>query len=182
LHQHSYSARTDFGEGYDRVTKLQYVKNTVSHKSSVPSTGSDNTRTIWDVWDTICITVISSCKTIFFRPIFRFRPLLACREPPQAALHGGCAVTVPALPPCARSCPLRPAGFGMSRPRPRCVCCCCCCRPARLLRRRRQAPLLLFWRRNRPARRCLTRFFRCRHRWPWLRPAGRAWCGGSRRC
>ena len=84
MHQHSYSARTDFGEGYDRVTKLQYVKNTVSHKSSVPSTGSDNTRTIWDVWDTICITVISGCKTIFFRPIFWFRPL-ACREPPASS-------------------------------------------------------------------------------------------------
>ena len=33
---------------------------------------SDNTQIVSDVWDTICITVISGCKTIFFRPIFRF--------------------------------------------------------------------------------------------------------------
>ena len=67
------------------MTKLQYVKNMVSHKSSVPTPESDNTQIVSDEWDTICITVISGCKTIFFRPIFRFRPLLACREPPASS-------------------------------------------------------------------------------------------------
>lgn len=46
---------------------------------------SDNTQKISDEWDTICITAISGCKTIFFRPIFRFRPLLACREAPASS-------------------------------------------------------------------------------------------------